>query len=309
MPAVHYRYSYDTHYAPVASLACLTSLITGVLAVVVTLLFVWNTRNLWVLRSEFFEQPKVLFRKEFLFEVETAAGAFVYSNIPAVASVVAPSRARVGLFSVEETDSNDDGVTDEFRFRVRFPAEDVKGFTSVRGALFFSFGMDARFRLAAQAMATFEAASPIPGGGVTFVGDLRFDQSGMLIPDRDTVTQFNVPIIDTSAQALAPSSIDFAVFAREYYLRNVTLRYNTAPHVWSRYSGDGFTVDATVTVPRQLVAYRPAFWESIKFAWIQLVCVFVIAFLIRGCVHECIFGGRLVATRIVPDPNHKQHNF
>lgn len=300
MPVVHYRYAYDRLYAPWASMACFTSCVTLTISIVITILFCWNTRSFWVLRGEYFEQPQVEFNKMFFFEVDTASASYSYSNIDSVARLIPASRQRIGAFAVEQVDSNQDGHTDEFKFALHMPAEDVQGFTALRGALFFRFALSSRIRLLTQAMVYVQASSSVPAGTVSFVGDLRLGEPLILIPDRDTVTQFNVPVIDPTAAST--SAISFDNFVPEYYARNVSVAYNYRPPVWSRYAADGLHVKLLVRVPKDVIFYRPGFWESIKFAWIQLVCIFLVCFIVRGVVHAILFEGRLLATRTVPDP-------
>ncbi|XP_065186969.1 transmembrane protein 231-like isoform X1 [Sycon ciliatum] len=87
-----------------------------------------------------------------------------------------------------------------------------------------------------------------------------------------------------------------------YTLVNVpdieTTHLRNTHHIWTPNPSDqlAFTVQAYIRFPEQTFTYRAGFWELIKFAWIQYLCVFLVfAWLLDG-VKRFIFSNGIILT-------------
>ena len=80
--------------------------------------------------------------------------------------------------------------------------------------------------------------------------------------------------------------------------------------MWESSRSEDFTFHARVRVPTsQPVMYRPSFLELCKFAWVQILAVYVIFWWIFTKFEYLVFHHRIVQTRVVSDIQPKAHRF
>ncbi|KNC52691.1 UPF0513 transmembrane protein [Thecamonas trahens ATCC 50062] len=314
MTVVHQRALLERYHAPSLSTPSLTNLITLILAIVITLLFCWNTSNFWVWRQTYYEQPKVAYTKAAVLELAgTSSSSFLryrYSTIPAYNALVPQAMRLAPQLAVRETDSNGDGYPDAFdvQLSARLPASGASA-THFNAALVFSLYLDQRIRLSSSALMVLSLPVPAGASKITTVGDLVLDPMRELPMDGATMTGYGASPIDAGGLR-GDDDLAFSSFTSAYYARNVTASYVLrAPPVYEIGSGPGVELHATVNVPMASLEYKPGVWESIKFALVQLVAIGFIIFLIRGCVLDFLYTRHILAARVVRETAPHKHSF
>ena len=177
--------------------------------------------------------------------------------------------------------------------------------------------LDGRVNLVMNGLAYASHASPLPGTGVYVDGVLRLDQRDA-IPAGTTRHEYNVSVFPFAEHGELPgdtresASLRLPVILNEYNFRNETtyLDAKTTP-VWEAGASSGdFTFQARVRIPTsQQVLYRPNFLETCKFAWVQILAVYVIFWWLFSKFEYVVFHHRIVNTRVVSDLQTKSHRF
>ncbi|XP_072241456.1 transmembrane protein 231-like [Leuresthes tenuis] len=111
---------------------------------------------------------------------------------------------------------------------------------------------------------------------------------------------YNVSVIDESSPFA--SSYDLENIVRSYQKRNLTTVLSCPMPVWTvgRAAGSPFELTAEIRYPAEVISYRPGFWETIKFAWIQYVSVLLIFLWVCERIQRFVFQNQVLTTVAIP---------
>ena len=166
-----------------------------------------------------------------------------------------------------------------------------------------------------------DAASPLPGRGVTTDGDLSLRQRYPVKRAGGLTTLYP----DTAALPLdAVSSLedlDVASVLKAYHTRNITTVLASPSTFWSTDAAPAstattsaavrraFTADVTVRVNEVALLVRPFVTEELKQGWIQYLAFLVVVYFLVDRLKGFVFGAGLVSARVSCDatPRRKLH--
>ena len=96
----------------------------------------------------------------------------------------------------------------------------------------------------------------------------------------------------------------------QYNFRNESTYLDAKTPVWEAGASPDFTFQARVRIPTsQQVLYRPTTLELWKFAWVQILAIYIIFWWIFSKFEYVVFHHRIVDTRVVSDLKEKSHRF
>ncbi|XP_078805133.1 transmembrane protein 231 isoform X2 [Oryzias latipes] len=232
------------------------------------LLVAYRSQGFWLKRSTYEEQPVVRFQYQTLMVAATGTqGDYVaWSTFPHLNNMLGPN-LRIPAVSVKEEDLNKDGKLDLLTFQLQLPLKNNEQVYSVQLLLTFSYQLFRMSTVVMQSLAFVQLASPVPGAKLFISGDLRLQQRTPL-PHRGLYNIYNVSVIDGSSP-----------FASAYDLENIVRSYQARNYPST---------------------YRPGFWETIKFAWIQYVSILLIFIWVFERVQRFVFQNQVLTTVSIP---------
>uniref|UniRef100_A0A3B3DTN4 Transmembrane protein 231 n=1 Tax=Oryzias melastigma TaxID=30732 RepID=A0A3B3DTN4_ORYME len=123
--------------------------------------------------------------------------------------------------------------------------------------------------------------------------------------------QLFVSVVDGSSPFA--SAYDLENIVRSYQARNLTTVLSCPMPVWTvgRAAGSPFELNVEIRYPVEVTAltlsstYRPGFWETIKFAWIQYVSILLVFIWVFERIQRFVFQNQVLTT--VPLPAGKPH--
>ncbi|XP_054856841.1 transmembrane protein 231 [Eublepharis macularius] len=296
--------------AGLCSLAAAALLLLAALTYLPPLLLAYRSHGFWLKRSSYAEQPSVRFRHEVLLAGLTAGGASLgWSSFSACNRLLGP-RLRAPLVSAREEDTNQDGVMDRLHFQLELPLQSTEQILGVQLLLTFDYQLQRMSTFVMQSMAFLQTFSPVPGSRVFVNGDLRLRQRQPL-GHCGLDSRYNVSVINGSS----PFAWDYDLvnIVAAYQERNVTTFLSDSSPIWvvGRAPSDPFVIQATIHYPVDLIVYQPGFWEMIKFAWIQYVCILLIFLWICERIKTFLFQNQVLTTiPVLPVSSilsHKEH--
>uniref|UniRef100_A0A3Q3NMX4 Transmembrane protein 231 n=1 Tax=Labrus bergylta TaxID=56723 RepID=A0A3Q3NMX4_9LABR len=291
------------------------------------LLVAYRSQGFWIKRSTYEEQPVVRFQYQTLLVAATSTqGDYVaWSTFPHLNNMLGDN-LRIPAVSVREEDQNQDGKLDRLTFRLELPLQPEEQVYSVQLLLTFSYQLFRMSTVVMQSLAYVQHSSSVPGAKLFISGDLRLQQKTPL-PHRGLYNIYNMSVIDGSSPFASAYDLDNIIGS--YQERNLTTVLSCPMPVWTvgRAAGSPFQLNVSsfkqiVTHPNPLLmfdchyvifftstltvsTYRPGFWETIKFAWIQYVSVLLIFLWVFERVQRFIFQNQVLTT--VPIPVGKPH--
>ncbi|XP_069570386.1 transmembrane protein 231 [Brachyistius frenatus] len=269
------------------------------------LLVAYRSQGFWIKRSTYEEQPVVRFQYETLLLAATSAqGDYVaWSTFPHLNNMLG-SNLRIPAVSVREEDRNRDGKLDVLIFRLQLPLKPDEQVFSVQLLLTFDYQLFRMSTVVMQSLAYVQHSSSVPGAKLFVHGDLRLQQRTPL-PHRGLYDVYNVSVVDGSSPFA--SSYDLDNIIRNYQDRNLTTVLSCPTPVWTvgRAAGSSFELNAEIRYPLEVISYRPGFWETIKFAWIQYVSVLLVFLWVFERIQRFVFQNQVLTT--VPVPVGKPH--
>ncbi|XP_069018431.1 transmembrane protein 231 [Embiotoca jacksoni] len=269
------------------------------------LLVAYRSQGFWIKRSTYEEQPVVRFQYETLLLAATSAqGDYVaWSTFPHLNNMLG-SNLRIPAVSVREEDRNQDGKLDVLIFRLQLPLKPDEQVFSVQLLLTFDYQLFRMSTVVMQSLAYVQHSSSVPGAKLFVHGDLRLQQRTPL-PHRGLYDVYNVSVVDGSSPFA--SSYDLDNIIRNYQDRNLTTVLSCPTPVWTvgRAAGSSFELNAEIRYPLEVISYRPGFWETIKFAWIQYVSVLLVFLWVFERIQRFVFQNQVLTT--VPVPVGKPH--
>uniref|UniRef100_A0A3B5MW32 Transmembrane protein 231 n=1 Tax=Xiphophorus couchianus TaxID=32473 RepID=A0A3B5MW32_9TELE len=198
---------------------------------------------------------------------------------------------------VREEDQNQDGKLDLLTFQLQLPLKSDEHVYSIQLLLTFSYQLFRKSTVVMQSLAFVQHSSPVPGAKMFISGDLRLQQR-VPLPHKGLHNIYNVSVIDGAS--LFASSYDLINIMRSYQKRNSTV-LSSPVLVWTvgRADGSPFELNAEIRYPLEII-YRPGFWETIKFAWIQYVSILLIFLWVFERIKRFVFQNQVIRTSPVP---------
>ncbi|XP_042351431.1 transmembrane protein 231 isoform X2 [Plectropomus leopardus] len=251
------------------------------------------------------EQPIVRFQYQSLLVAATSTqGDYVaWSTFPHLNNMLG-TNLRIPAVAVREEDQNQDGKMDLLIFQLQLPLKPDEQVYSVQLLLTFSYKLFRMSTVVMQSLAYVQHSSSVPGAKVFISGDLKLQQRTPL-PHRGLYNIYNVSVIDGSSPFASAYDLDNII--RSYQERNLTTVLSCPMPVWTvgRAAGSPFQLNAEIRYPLEVISYRPGFWETIKFAWIQYVSVLLIFLWVFERIQRFVFQNQVLTT--VPIPVGKPH--
>ncbi|XP_041852986.1 transmembrane protein 231 [Melanotaenia boesemani] len=269
------------------------------------LLVAYRSQGFWIKRSTYEEQPAVRFQYQVLLVAGTSTqGDIVAWSTFAHLNNMLGMKLRIPAVSVREEDWNQDGKLDVFRFQLQLPLKPDEEVYSVQLLLTFSYQLFRMSTVVMQSLALVQHSSPVPGAKLLISGDLRLQQRTPL-PHRGLYNIYNVSLVDDSSPFASAYDLDNIV--RSYQERNLTTVLSCPTPVWTvgRAAGSPFELNLDIRYPVEVISYRPGFWETIKFAWIQYVSILLIFLWVFERIQRFVFQNQVLTT--VPIPVGKPH--
>ncbi|XP_029910459.1 transmembrane protein 231 [Myripristis murdjan] len=269
------------------------------------LLVAYRSQGFWIKRSTYEEQPVVRFQYQTLLVAATSTkGDYVaWSTFPHFNNMQG-ANLRIPTVSVREEDENHDGKLDRLIFRLQLPLKPEEQVYSVQLLLTFSYQLFRMSTVLMQSLAYVQYSSSVPGAQLFISGDLRLQQRTPL-PHRGLYTVYNVSVVDGSSPFA--SAYDLVNIIGAYQDRNLTTVLSCPGPVWvvGRAAGSPFQLDAEIRYPMEIISYRPGFWETVKFAWIQYVSVLLVFLWVFRRIQTFVFQNQVLPT--IPVPLGKPH--
>ncbi|XP_034031595.1 transmembrane protein 231 [Thalassophryne amazonica] len=289
----------------VCSRAALFVLLVWFLTYVPPLLVAYRSHGFWIKRSTYEEQPVVRFQYQTLLVAATSPqGNYVaWSTFSHLNKLLGPN-LRIPAVSVREVDQNQDGKLDLLMFELQLPLKPEEQIYSIQLLLTFSYQLFRMSTVVMQSLAYVQYSSSVPGAQLFISGDLRLQQRTPL-SHTGVNNVYNVSVIDGSSPFAF--AYDLNNIIRTYQERNLTTILSCPMPVWTvgRAAGSPFQLQAQIRYPVEVISYRPGFWETIKFAWIQYVSVLLIFLWVFERVQRFVFQNQVLPT--VPVPVAKPH--
>jgi transmembrane protein 231 len=269
---------------------------------------------MWVKTTTFVAQPTVRFKYDVLmvFEGATPGKEKVWSTFASVNKLMAGSLASVDV-QVSEQDLNMDGKIDVID--VKATAKGLGNVHGVKVLMGFDYAIDGMVDLALNGLAVAQHASPLPGSGYFVDGHLRLNQRDA-IASGTTRLVYNNSVFpfaahgESAGDAREAASLRLPVILNAYNFRNETTFLDAQTPVWETAASSDFTFNARIRIPTsQRVLYKPGFLELCKFAWVQILAIYVIFLWLFTKFEYVVFHHRLVNTRVVHDMTPKSHRF
>ncbi|XP_071345863.1 transmembrane protein 231 isoform X2 [Trachinotus anak] len=264
-----------------------------------------GSHGFWIKRSTYEEQPVVRYQYQALLVAATSSqGDYVgWSTYPHLNNMLG-ANLRIPAVSVREVDQNQDGKLDLLIFQLQLPLKPDEQVYNVQLLLTFSYQLFRMSTVVMQSLAYVQHSSSVPGAKLFISGDLRLQQRTPL-PHRGLYNIYNVSVIDGSSPFASAYDLDNII--RSYQNRNLTTILSCPMPVWTvgRASGSPFELNAEIHYPVEVISYRPGFWETIKFAWIQYVSVLLIFLWVFERIQRFVFQNQVLTT--VPIPVGKPH--
>ncbi|XP_061577242.1 transmembrane protein 231 [Cololabis saira] len=289
----------------VCTKATLFLLVVLCLTYIAPLLVAYRSQGFWIKQSTYEEQPVVRFQYQTLMVAATSTqGDYVaWSTFPHLNNMLG-TNLRIPAVSVREEDQNEDGKLDLLLFQLQLPLKPDEQVYSVQLLITFSYQLFRMSTVVMQSLAFVQHSSPVPGAKLFVSGDLRLQQKTPL-PHRGLYNIYNVSVIDDSSPFA--NTYDLENIVGSYQKRNLTTVLSCPMPVWTvgRASGSPFELKAEIRYPTEVISYRPGFWETIKFAWVQYVSILLIFLWVFERIQRFVFQNQVLAT--VPIPVGKSH--
>ncbi|XP_077067513.1 transmembrane protein 231 [Siphateles boraxobius] len=270
------------------------------------LLVAYRSQGFWLKRSTYEEQPVIQFQYDMILmgATDTAGNYVAWSTFPNFNRLIGDN-LRIPYISAQEEDRNQDGKSDLLRLQISIPLKPEEQMLSIQLLLTFSYQLFRMSTVVMQTLAFVQHSSPVPGSQLSICGDLKLNQRTPL-PHRGLHSTYNVSVIDGSSPFA--STYDLANIITLYQQRNMTTHLSGVIPVWrvGRAANAPFQISAQINYPVDIIAYRPGFWEMIKFAWIQYASVLLIFLWVFQHIQTFIFQNQVLPTTTVPP--FKQHS-
>jgi transmembrane protein 231 len=298
------------YYGPLFSSAFLYRQVSIIATIVVPFIVSYTIKPFWLTESTYTEQPAVRFKHQMIIMLEgkTAGSDLVWSTYDQLNTMVG-SKYRVAEVQARQDDANRDGKPDKMYIQARFPLKAGEVVHHVRMIAFFDYALSGKVNLRMESAAYFDHSSMVSGGECQVHGTLRLRQRDLLPQSATQRTVYNTPVIkqsnggiDSMQQAL------FTTIIPDYLSRNETTDYADTYPIWIAGAGSEFVLKANIAIPvNQEVQYRPGVFETIRYAILQYLALYIFVAALVGAATHFLFENQVFETRVHDDSKPKTH--
>ena len=265
----------------------------------------FTTKNFWVKQQFYLEQPRVLYRREFMvFAYSANTGTMAFSSIGPINDMFYDSQVPVDARS-SMIDSNFDLKPDLYDFNFTITA-DPREIRNVKVLTFYDYAIEDVVKEDMVVMAYADVDTP-QGASLVFVdGDLALKQKRGIKTDSVARTLYNTTFIhyDATSQNYLPTLLE------RYNNRNETAVYEYGnPTVLPAGSDSETTIRLKVRIPpNQVIQYVPPFAQVMKFAWMQYLSLLLPLAVATYWFARFLFGNGILNSSIIKPKNIQQTN-
>lgn len=318
MPIIVHRTPHDASH--VARTRCSTAYVFTVLVrlinIVAPFLLAYAMNNLWLREVTEDVQPEVHFTHELMVMVEGSQGTMLWSTESVFNKAYrASGQLRSSQVSSVETDADRDGVPEGLDVTVQVPLKAGETVNHARCLLFFNYKIKEHVTLEMDSLAYIDVSSPSNGRGAWVDAELRLRQRDVL-PYKSRLSYPSPLPKGTGGEGVGTADLLHKELLGKYTERNFTTVLDHMYHVWtpgmpgSATDAVRFELKAHIRYPREQIRYRPGFWETLKFAWVQYVSVLLVVRYFTQMVTNFVFENNVLETTVIrPQPRENRHTF
>ena len=78
----------------------------------------------------------------------------------------------------------------------------------------------------------------------------------------------------------------------------MSLRLDNTNTLWKQDGNGGFTLSVDLNYPVEAVQYKPGFWQTIKWGWLQYLAILVIFIYIFNSIKTFVFSNQILPTLV-----------
>ena len=78
----------------------------------------------------------------------------------------------------------------------------------------------------------------------------------------------------------------------------MSLRVDNQVTVWKRRASGGFSLHAVLRYPMETVEYKPGFWQTIKWGWVQYLALLIVFIYIFNSVKTFVYSNQILPTLV-----------
>jgi len=281
-----YKQTSETKYqSPTCSVAMFFHILSVATIIVVPALVGFYTRNFWVSDLTYYEQPRLQFKYKLIAQLQNTQSESKVWSTWSYYNTLVQQVLSVPTISVDDQDTDRDGLTDQLNITLQFRESDIK---SCQTLLIFQYQLSELCDLVMETPLFIQ--STVTDQRVVVFGDLSLQQRQTLQPHNPN-TVYNSSLIQDPAllQSYEIPDILSRVASRTLSTKLVEL-YTVSS------AAEQFTISYVINIPTQSVRYEPGFWEAMKYAWIQYITLLVIARYVVCAVRAFVFQNMILTT-------------
>lgn len=309
---------YKSYRASRCSVAWILKVLRIATLIFVPFIIAYQTRSLWKKTQSIREQPKISWKHKIITHFEDAGSDtfFVWSSIRAYNDLFPSDSVRTPSVQTSVRDENLDGLADVLDVEIKLPLGQAETISRFTGAMFVDVALQATTGIKFEGMIYLDYAGPSSGQELSVVSDLNVYQKNILLARDYGDSHPEFEFLPESALTTM-EVVRWGNMLRLYNARNNTLRLRNPMYAWtSGPSGGGvhFTVRAQFRIPQQEIQYIPGFMETMKFAWMQFLAVWVLVYAGTEITSRFLYEHQLAETHIrysdhIPPKGGKFHDY
>lgn len=270
-----------TYRAPALSCSFIFCVFLLLISIVLPFFLAFSTYDFWKMQETYYEQAKVLYRKELLICIQSESTSISGSSVSSTTSShFFSTLGKLNEMYFESLfpmtidssliDFNFDKYPDSYEFNItaNIPSSQIR---NIKVLSFYDYRIKKRINLDMIGMALANIDTPSGAGYVFIDGSLDFQQQSLLKKSKIVNTYYNQTVLSNSSAA--ENSLDKLIM--RFNDRNFTTKYNydyTTVQLDQGYA----QVFLKVRVPvYQKFQYSPGFLEVMKFSWIQYLSLLI----------------------------------
>jgi len=276
-------------------------------AVLIPFYIAYGSGNFWLKKSVLFEQPQVKFTYEILTVFQGVSSndpdsiqTWVWDTVPEIQQVYEPF-LRPCIVRAWPTDSNLDGISDEWTITVQMPLDHGDKVYQVQSVARFTYELVGRAALFMDTIAYIEHSSPIPGRGLNVEADAQLRQKEALSVRKENIL--------SQGRRSTPASLQenlISTLVSSYSKRNFTMELSNTYKVWSTIGNmdqfstipDSFLLNFTLRIPTDQIVYIPDVPQVLKVAWIQYFSIAAIFFILFYILEKFVYTNQVLETMV-----------
>lgn len=237
----------------------------------------YNIKPFWLQRALLWTQPDVSFKYQMILMLEsnTTNSGLIWSTYDQLNAML-QTKYRAADVQVREEDVNYDGKVDNIYISARVPLASTEYIYTVRMIGFLDYKLEGKVNMQMESAAYLDYSAAAPGSECYVNADLNLRQRAPLEASSTTSTVYNYTLLN-STTIYSVAQARFSSLMNEYRKRNTTTELANREVVWVAGRPDEFNLYATLRVPyEQDVLYKPGVIETIRYALIQYMVLYVI---------------------------------